>query len=117
MLRSGKKDDNSDYHGEMTTDVRIFHLLIHAATLHSSNSIHLQVFEQFFDKVCVAVRAVANIEGKKHAVIILDNASYHCRMLSKIPCKSSTKGKMMEFLDANRIPYDRRMKRVSPIPE
>ena len=71
------------------------------------------MFEAYLEEACAEVVAQAQRMGRKKAVIVMDNASYHSRRLEKLPTSNSRKGDMLEWLDKHKIPYDAKLTKVS----
>ena len=72
------KSDSQDYHKEMNA----------------------QHFEEWLDKL------IANIpRNSKGVVLVMDNASYHSRKLTKPPTSATKKLELQEWLTSNEIDY------------
>ncbi|KAF8356395.1 hypothetical protein PRIPAC_98018 [Pristionchus pacificus] len=88
VYRTNKNENESakDYHGEMSAQEYIdeaFRLLVEKAK-----------------------------EKKQKPLLVMDNASYHSRFLSKIPTKSKRKQDFVKFLDENNITFNRKLKKA-----
>lgn len=60
-----------------------------------------ELFEKWFSEILPSI--------PENSVIVLDNASYHSRRREKIPCTSSTKKTMQEWLTSKLIVFDEGM--------
>ncbi|GMT12152.1 hypothetical protein PFISCL1PPCAC_3449, partial [Pristionchus fissidentatus] len=99
VYRTGKKEDEStrDYHGEMNAEV----------------------FEAYVEHALAELAKWAKAKNRK-PILVMDNASYHSRFLSKIACTFKSKREYKEFLEKNSIPYDPKLKKAelySEVPE
>ncbi|CAO4381420.1 unnamed protein product [Caenorhabditis nigoni] len=86
IISGGKVDDQKeDYHQEMTASLCEDYLI---------------------NKVFPSLLKAAAAAGRP-PVLVLDNASYHCRTIENAPTSASKVAEIREFLDAEGVHYDR----------